>query len=68
MQTWCRGKKKWQSEILCMECHMFTWRSYKDPDFLTPEEYEKQRWEKMAAENKAMTDEAIAAGRDPPPE
>lgn len=47
-QTWCRGKKKWESECLCLDCHEFSWRSYSDPDFMTPEEYEKQRWQAMA--------------------
>eukprot|EP00210_Caulerpa_lentillifera_P005308 g5071.t1 len=44
VQTWCRGKKQWESEILCLDCHHFSWRSYKDPDFKTPEEYEKEKW------------------------
>ena len=44
-QTWCRGKKKWESETLCLDCHHFSWRSYCDPDFKTPEDYEKERWE-----------------------
>ena len=48
MQTWCRGKKKWESELLCLDCHMFTWRSYDDPDFQTPEDYEKARWTAIA--------------------
>ena len=26
-------------------------RSYVDPDFLTPEEFDKIRWEKMVKEN-----------------
>jgi hypothetical protein len=26
---------------------MFSWRSYSDPDFMLPEEYDKIRWEKM---------------------
>jgi hypothetical protein len=47
MQTWCRGKKQFESETLCMDCHMFSWRSYSDPDFMLPEEYDKVRWEKM---------------------
>lgn len=42
---WCRGKKKWESEILCLDCHSFTLRTYSDPDFKTPEEYEKERWQ-----------------------
>lgn len=44
-QMWCRGKKKWESEILCLDCHSFTLRTYADPDFKTPEEYEKERWQ-----------------------
>ncbi|GMH40985.1 hypothetical protein BSKO_08895 [Bryopsis sp. KO-2023] len=48
-QTWCRGKKKWESETLCLDCHRFSWRSYCDPDFLTPEEYEKKRWQDLVA-------------------
>jgi hypothetical protein len=44
VQTWCRGKKKWESECLCLDCHMFSWRDYSDPDYKTPEEYEKDRW------------------------
>jgi len=50
-QTWCRGKKKFESETICCECHMWSWRSYADPDFLTPEEYDKLKWEKMVAEH-----------------
>lgn len=49
MQTWCRGKKLWESELLCMDCHNFTWRAYKDPDFKTPEEYEREKWEAIIA-------------------
>ncbi len=45
IQTWCRGKKKFESETLCLDCHYFSWRSYCDPDFKTPEEYEKSKWE-----------------------
>jgi hypothetical protein len=50
-QTWCRGKKKFESETICCECHMWSWRSYADPDFLSPEEYDKLKWEKMVQEN-----------------
>eukprot|EP00887_Chlorella_sp_A99_P003648 scaffold7.g3648.t1 len=49
-QTWCRGKKKWESECLCLDCHMFSFRSYCDPDFKTPEDYEKERWQTLVAE------------------
>jgi hypothetical protein len=48
-QTWCRGKKKWESECLCLDCHQFSKRSYCDPDFKTPEEYEKERWTEMVS-------------------
>ncbi|GIL82954.1 hypothetical protein Vretifemale_11645, partial [Volvox reticuliferus] len=48
-QTWCRGKRVWASESLCMACHRFSWRSYRDPDFKTPEQYEKELWEGVAA-------------------
>ncbi|KAG7674457.1 hypothetical protein Ndes2526B_g05186 [Nannochloris sp. 'desiccata'] len=54
-QTWCRGKKKWESESLCLDCHQFSKRSYCDPDFKTPEEYEKERWTEMVS--KAATKE-----------
>ena len=49
MQTWCRGKKLWESELLCLDCHHFSWRSYKDPDFKTPEEFERDRWDAIIA-------------------
>jgi hypothetical protein len=45
VQTWCRGKKKWESECLCLDCHSFSFRSYCDPDFKTPEDVEKERWQ-----------------------
>jgi len=32
-----------------LACHSFSWRSYCDPDFKTPEEYEKARWEELLA-------------------
>ena len=54
-QTWCRGKKKWESELLCMDCHSFTWRDYADPDFKTPEEYERERWEQLMKEHPVGT-------------
>ena len=47
MQTWCRGKKHWESELLCLDCHSFSWRAYRDPDFKTPEEYEREKWEAL---------------------
>ncbi|PNH11362.1 hypothetical protein TSOC_001752 [Tetrabaena socialis] len=51
-QTWCRGKRVWASEALCLACHRFSWRSYRDPDFKTPEQYEKELWESLAAGGK----------------
>ena len=50
IQTWCRGKKKWESETLCLDCFSYSWRSYSDPDFLLPEDYEKLKWEKICEE------------------
>lgn len=50
VQTWCRGLRRWESETLCLDCHMFSWRSYADPDFATPEEHEKALWESMLIE------------------
>ena len=26
IQTWCRGKKTWEAESLCMDCLAFSWR------------------------------------------
>jgi len=46
-QTWCRGKKHWESETLCLDCHNFSWRAYRDPDFKTPEDYARDKWESM---------------------
>ena len=58
-QSWCRGRKKWESELLCMDCHMFSWRSYDDPDFMMPEDYEKLKWEKMVVEHEERRKEEI---------
>jgi hypothetical protein len=58
MQTWCRGKKLWESEVLCLDCHKFSFRAYKDPDFKTPEQYEKERWETLVAEHQTQTAKA----------
>ncbi|CAG9461483.1 unnamed protein product [Pedinophyceae sp. YPF-701] len=44
MQTWCKLRKMWEAESLCLDCHSFTWRSYKDPDFQWPEDIEKAYW------------------------
>lgn len=48
LQTWCRGRKKWQSELLCLDCLHFSYRAYSDPDFMSPEEHQKQYWTSMA--------------------
>lgn len=47
VQTWCRAKKCWEAESLCMSCQRFSWRSYRDPDFKTPEQYEAERWAEL---------------------
>lgn len=52
-QTWCRGKKHWESETLCLDCHSFSWRAYRDPDFMTPEDYEKEYWNTLVESQKA---------------
>ena len=56
-QSWCRGKRQWSAESLCMDCHAFSWRSYSDPDFLSPEEYEKHRWAVLTADVDAEKEE-----------
>lgn len=48
-QTWCRGKRVWESEALCLDCHKFSWRAYRDPDFKTPAQYEKEHWTQLVA-------------------
>lgn len=48
-QTWCRGKRVWEAESLCLDCHRFSWRHYRDPDFKTPEEHDKATWTALAA-------------------
>ena len=53
IQTWCRGKRRWESETLCLDCHSFSWRKYCDPGFTTPSEYEKQRWNQMLEGNQS---------------
>lgn len=30
-----------------MSCLRFSWRSYRDPDFKTPEQYEAERWAEL---------------------
>jgi hypothetical protein len=39
----------WESECLCLDCHKFSWRAYRDPDFKTPEQYEKEHWTELVA-------------------
>lgn len=51
VQTWCRGQRTWASESLCLGCHSFSWRSYRDPGFKSPEQHEKELWEAMARGN-----------------
>ena len=53
VQTWCRGRKQWESETLCSDCWSWSFRAYSDPDFLTPEEFEKARWAGLVAQNAA---------------
>jgi hypothetical protein len=62
-QTWCRGKKKWEAESLCLDCHSFSRRWYADPDFKTPEDYEKDRWEGLVrGEGEVAAAKATAVG------
>jgi hypothetical protein len=49
-QTWCRGRKRWQAESLCLDCQSFSFREYSDPDFMTPEEHQKAYWAQMTAQ------------------
>jgi len=63
-QSWCRGKKQFESELLCLDCHMFSWRSYSDPDFMTPEEHEKFKWEKMVKENPQSLAATLSGSKD----
>lgn len=37
-----------------MDCHSFTRRNYCDPDFKTPEEYEKERWQDLVSNKAAV--------------
>jgi 5-methylcytosine-specific restriction endonuclease McrA len=47
VQTWCRGKKTWDAESLCVACGAFTRRRYVDPDFRTPEQVEAAAWAEL---------------------
>lgn len=49
VQTWCRGKKMWEAESLCVACGAFTRREYSDPDFQTPEQVEAAAWAALRA-------------------
>ncbi|KAI8464763.1 MAG: hypothetical protein J3K34DRAFT_380210 [Monoraphidium minutum] len=49
-QTWCRGKRVWECESVCLDCLQYSFRAYRDPDFQTPEEFEKARWTALVAE------------------
>ncbi len=97
-QTWCRGRKRWTSEAVCLvrprheapaeprrctwtarrhlplrqcvphllqDCHAFTLREYADPDFKTPEEWDKEQWTEETREQMAAlrlkTSPAVAA-------
>jgi hypothetical protein len=61
VQQWCRGNKKWESEAFCTQCHAWSWRSYADPEFLMPEEYEKLKWDGIAMEATAKRTAAANA-------
>lgn len=52
-QTWYRGKRFWESEAYCLDCAFFSYRGYRDPDFETPEQFEKRRWTELVAEHAA---------------
>ena len=54
VQTWCRAKKCWEAESLCVSCQRFSWRSYRDPDFKTPEQYEAERWAELLGRKLAV--------------
>lgn len=28
-QTWCRGKRMWESECICLDCQNWSFRAYK---------------------------------------
>jgi hypothetical protein len=60
-QTWCRGRKHWESESLCLACHAFSRHAYRDADFESPEEAEKRLWTAMVAGAGAAAAAAPAA-------
>lgn len=49
VQTWCRGKKTWEAESLCVACGACTRREYRDPDFQTPEQVDAAAWAALRA-------------------
>jgi hypothetical protein len=55
-QTWCRGKRVWEAESVCLDCLQFSHRAYRDPDFQTPEEFEKERWQRLVAEQAQLAE------------
>lgn len=62
VQTWCRAKKCWEAESLCLACQRFSWRSYRDPDFKTPEQYEAERWAELLGRKLAVKDKEGGEG------
>ena len=62
VQTWCRAKKCWEAESLCVSCLRFSWRSYRDPDFKTPEQYEAERWAELLGRKLAVKEEGGEEG------
>merc|ERR1711934_1138770 len=65
IQTWCRGNRKWESEPLCLDCHNFSWRSYQDPEFTTPSQHEKERWnERLSAWRTRGSPTGVLEGRE----
>jgi hypothetical protein len=54
-QRWCRGKCQWESELICMDCNMYSFREYSDPDFLTPEDYDRIEWTRRIKEAEAAS-------------
>ena len=53
-QTWCRGKRVWEAESACLDCLQFSHRAYRDPDFKTPEQHDKEHWTALVAEQAAL--------------
>lgn len=43
-QSWCQGKRKWEAESVCLDCHVFSWRRYADPDYKEPAQLEVEAW------------------------